>query len=283
MTIEAGRKYLLFALLVGLIAIIGLQHSALTQARTAIRALEAQLQKGVVEQEAPVQPAFQEASDSRPQKEELLRLRNEVGQLRERTQEMERLRRDNDDLREAILAQRASTQAGWSNLVSGARTNGINSASLSLLIQALTNAAPGIRIESTKALRQIGLQKLLETNRTAEADAELRASARAAIPGLIESLKDPDTFVRANAAITLGFLREDPHAVVPALVQTLQDPEGRVARSAAKALGRMQTDATAAIPNLLQAAQSPDPQMRTVALDALRQIDPEALARAGLK
>jgi len=272
------------ALLVAALIALFQQHLALTQATQQIRVLNSQRDSKRDESSERLQPnspmVHQQVDRER---EELLRLRNEVRQLREVKADSEKLRVENEELRNAIALQREVAQTGWSNLVAGARSNGIRSASVALLVQALTNESPGIRLESTKALREIGLQKWLDTNLTAESDAQLRTWAKSAVPALVQSLKDPDTFVRANAAITLGFLGHESGTVVPALVQALQDSEGRVGRSAAKALGRMRADAQPAIPNLLQAAQSADPQMRTVAIDALRQIDPQALQKAGLQ
>ena len=87
--------------------------------------------------------------------------------------------------------------------------------------------------------------------------------------------------MRANAAITLGFLGE-PDAV-PALVACLDDSEDRVSTGAAKALGRLQSGATSAVPALIQAAQSPNQWRRETAISAIKQIDPEAARAAGLQ
>ena len=149
------------------------------------------------------------------------------------------------------------------------------------LIQALTNGATSVRLEATKVLRQIGIERLLNTNLTAQAELDMRTAARAAVPGLVAALTDSDTMVRANAAITLGFLREQPEIAVPALVLALNDEQNRVAVSAAKALGRLQSDASGAIPGLLQAAQGTDAERRTASIDALKQIDPEFVGKAG--
>jgi hypothetical protein len=48
---------------------------------------------------------------------------------------------------------------------------------------------------------------------------------------LLLALKDARILVRADAAITLGFLREEADTVVPALVACLDDPEDRVAKN----------------------------------------------------
>jgi len=107
-------------------------------------------------------------------------------------------------------------------------------------------------------------------------------ATKIAVPALVEALKDPDPLVRANAALTLGYLREELDVIIPALAAALNDKENRVALSAAKALGRLQTIATNAIPSLLQAALSSDGARREAAINALKQIGPESLRKAGL-
>ncbi len=213
---------------------------------------------------------------------ELLRLRNEIGRLRNLSQDLERLRNENAQLRALIDSQQSAAQAEWTAWLSTARTNWLTSADLPYLLQALTNDATSVRLEATTVLRNIGLQRLFDTNLSSQADLELRAQAKAAIPGLLSALKDADTLVRANAAITLGFLGE-ADGVVPALVACLDDQQDRVATGAAKALGRLQSAAASAIPALLQAAQSPNQWRRDSAINAIKQIAPDTAKAAGLQ
>ena len=161
------------------------------------------------------------------------------------------------------------------------RTNGVKPDEVVCLAQALTNEAPAVRIEATKALRQLGLQRMLDTNLSSQSELELRAAAKFALPGLISALKDSDALVRANAAITLGFLHESPEVTVTALTEALNDEENRVALAATKAPGRFQLDATEAIPALLQAAHSSDTERGEAAVSALKQIDPESAREVG--
>lgn len=223
------------------------------------------------------------ASTPERQSTELLRLRNEITQLRSLKVELERLRSENAQLRASLEAERSAAQAEWLAWLSGVRTNWIKPADVFYLLQALTNDATSVRLEATRGLRNIGLQKIFDTNLTPQVELELRSAAKAAIPGLVMSLKDPDTLVRANAAITLGFLREEPDTVVPALVACLDDAEDRVAAGAAKALGRLQADAKSAVSALLRAARSTSPRRREMAIEALTQIDPNAVSNAGLQ
>lgn len=214
---------------------------------------------------------------------EILQLRNEVTQLRSLKAELEELRRENQQIRKVADAERDKIQAQWTAWVSSLRTNGVKSEDVVTLVRALTNDEASIRVETTKVLRQLGLERMMNSNLTAQAEWELRAAAKIAVPGLVAALKDPDAFVRANAAITLGFLREDPSVVVPALVERLSDDQGRVVGSAIKALGRLQGDAISAVSALMKMTQSPDEGLREGAFAALKQIDPNAAKRAGFE
>ncbi|HEY2084323.1 MAG TPA: HEAT repeat domain-containing protein [Verrucomicrobiae bacterium] len=212
---------------------------------------------------------------------EILKLRDEVSQLRGLKDQLERLRGENQQLRDIIDSERDRIQAQWTAWLSSVRTNGVKPDDVFSLVQALTNDAVSIRVEAAKVLRQLGIVRLMSTNLTSQEEADLRSTSRLAVPGLVAALKDSDTFVRANAAITLGFLDENTELAVPALIQCLSDDQLRVAGAAAKALGRLQGDASSAVPALLQAAQSTDENVRENAIAALKQIDPAAARNAG--
>jgi len=215
-----------------------------------------------------------EVSQLRRENQELQRLRGEVARLQAQKKELERLRAENQQLRDLVASEKDRIQQQWAAWVSALRTSGMKPDDVLPLIQALTNDAPSVRLEATKVLRQIGIERLLNTNLTAQAELDLRAAARTAVPGLATALNDSDPMVRANAAISLGFLHEQSEIAVPALARALNDEENRVALSAAKALGRLQSDAAGAIPALLEAAQSPDAERRAAAIAALGLINP---------
>jgi HEAT repeat protein len=177
--------------------------------------------------------------------------------------------------------EQSKLQAQWSSWISSLRTNGMNPQDVLTVVRTLTNDSASIRLEGTKVLRQIGIEQLVNTNLTEQAKQDLQSAARSAVPGLIAALKDPDAMVRANAAITLGFLREQSQLVVPALVGALGDEENRVALSAAKGLARLKSDARSAIPALLQEAQSADSDRRAASINAIKQIDPEYVGKPG--
>jgi HEAT repeat protein len=79
-------------------------------------------------------------------------------------------------------------------------------------------------------------------------------NARVAVRDVIKAMGDRDASLRANAAITLGFIgmeREDREAGVSALIRLLGDSQGIVKYQAATALGRLGPDASSAIPALV--------------------------------
>ncbi len=280
---NVALKALLAAWLLGSSVAAILGWRAVSRARDQNQSLAVQLQRAEVGVEAKKVPSDGDRVPTFDREDrEILRLRNEVGQLRNLKPELERLRNENAQLRALLDSEKSAAQAEWTAWLSTARTNWVKPADLSYLLQALTNDATPVRLEATKGLRNIGLQRLFDTNLSSQAELELRTEAKAAVPGLISALKDADTFVRANAAITLGFLGE-AGTVVPALVACLTDEQDRVATGAAKALGRLQSDAASAIPALLQAAQSPNQWRRETAISAIKQIDLDAARAAGLQ
>jgi len=227
------------------------------------------------------------AEISKAEQEELLRLRSEAKLLRARMAELQQLRDENQELQASLKFKMAAPQARWKLRVAELRTNEMMPADfigiVAEMAEALTNSDPAIRSDATKVLRRIGLTRLFETNLTEQNLADLKSAAIAATPGLLPLLKDSDPLVCANAAITLGFLHENPKDVVPALMENLTSDQWRIAGSAAKALGRFQDDASSAVPALLQLAESSDPNLRATAVEAVKQIDPVSARNAGLQ
>jgi HEAT repeat protein len=95
------------------------------------------------------------------------------------------------------------------------------------------------------------------------------AGARAAIPSLLEALRDGDMDVSVQAAETLGALG---YEAVPALVGALEDEDWRVRQAACQALGIVGADATEAVPALLQVLQADRDEVRHRAVWALGAI-----------
>jgi len=103
-----------------------------------------------------------------------------------------------------------------------------------------------------------------------------RSGERAAVPALVEALKDPEKDVRREAAKALGSIK-DARAVTP-LVEALGDSDGNVRLYAAYALGEIKDPK--AVKALLAALGDPEWCVRDQAAWALREIGDPTLAAA---
>lgn len=83
----------------------------------------------------------------------------------------------------------------------------------------------------------------------------------AAVPGLVEALRNPERYVRLVAAWTLGEIGDV--AAVPGLLEALCDPEPDVRETAVLALGKIEYAAVAS------ALAGDDPQARTALAEQL--------------
>jgi HEAT repeat protein len=91
---------------------------------------------------------------------------------------------------------------------------------------------------------------------------------------LLESLKDPDPWVRSRAARRLALVHPIPVEAIPTLIDLLKDQDTEVRASAAGALGSIGPAARQAIPALLHTLGDSDQGVRQIAGDALKQIQP---------
>ena len=107
--------------------------------------------------------------------------------------------------------------------------------------------------------------------------------AKAAIPALVETLRDSYPTARAASAMALGHIHSEPGLVVPALTEALRDREVFVRVQAASALGEFGTNAKPAAAALLEVLQEQNQDATNAALKAIKQIDPEAAIRPGVK
>src|SRR5262245_6283433 len=83
-----------------------------------------------------------------------------------------------------------------------------------------------------------------------EAVEALSRLGQAAVPELIEALKDDDWQVRNQAAEVLGVIGPDAKAAVPALIDVLQEEDKYFRSHGAVALGKIGREARAAVPAL---------------------------------
>jgi HEAT repeat protein len=75
----------------------------------------------------------------------------------------------------------------------------------------------------------------------------------AAVPALLQTLRDPSADVRRKGVEVLGRMGDGATAAVPELVRLLDDPDPEVRKSAARTLGRIGPAAKDAVPALMRA------------------------------
>jgi HEAT repeat protein len=111
---------------------------------------------------------------------------------------------------------------------------------------------------------------------------EIGPGAREAVPALVATLKeDGSSDVRGTAAGALGFLAPAASTSVPALLRALQDDRsGDVRSAAAFALGRLGPVTREVVPALTDALKDRTNYVREAAALALGEIGPKAEASA---
>jgi HEAT repeat protein len=102
------------------------------------------------------------------------------------------------------------------------------------------------------------------------------------VPALVECLKDRDRSVRAEAAMALGRIGEEPDLVTPALLEDLKEGDLMSRTWTALALGSFGDRAKSAVPailNLIEQQKTND-SYRAELYQALQKIDPETFNKA---
>lgn len=89
---------------------------------------------------------------------------------------------------------------------------------------------------------------------------------------VVESLKDPTPWVRAQAARRLAMIHPAPIDTIPTLIAMLNDKDVECRIAAAAALGSFGSQAREAIPALNKSLNDPDDKVSLIAADALKQI-----------
>src|SRR5262249_20777303 len=110
----------------------------------------------------------------------------------------------------------------------------------------------------------------------------------AAVPVLVELLRDDHWEVRSSAAMVLARLGPASKPAIPLLIEIVQTESGTGWKRAAKAdaveaLGAIGPEAREAAPALAPLLHQPDQVLRLKAAEALRRVDPEAAAREGIR
>jgi HEAT repeat protein len=104
---------------------------------------------------------------------------------------------------------------------------------------------------------------------------ELKAesdSYKTPLSTVVQSLKDPDPWVRAQAARRLALVHPAPVDTIPTLIAMLDDKDVEVRRAAAAALGSFGPLARSAVPTLHTLLADPDTGVSQIAGEALKQI-----------
>ena len=135
------------------------------------------------------------------------------------------------------------------------------------------NGGPGVTPALLGALKdpEPGVRKV-----AASAFRSMEAPPRGAISALVETLRDTNAEVRAEAAFGLmGFHSPPAREAVPALSTAFaQDPDRQVRVNAARALGLMGPVARDAVPVLRAGLRDADERVRDAAAEALQAIEP---------
>jgi HEAT repeat protein len=111
----------------------------------------------------------------------------------------------------------------------------------------------------------------------AEALWKVDRRAQAAIPVLIQGLKNQQSWpIRSDASYILGQIGPEAKAAVPALIELLRDQYDDIRRNAIEALGRIGPEAKTAVPALRAALQDEEASVRQKAAQALKLITGES-------
>lgn len=156
------------------------------------------------------------------------------------------------------------------------------------LIEALSDEDARIRSAAVKVLGEIGspdsVPHLLEVvnherdgNIRWQATGALSKMGQAAVPGLVQALRDQDWKVRRSACEALWGMGEP--SAVPALAEALCDPNDVVRQAAGGAIEAM---GALAVSGLIQSLRNQNRQIAQAAADKLRLIDSDE-ARAAIK
>jgi HEAT repeat protein len=110
----------------------------------------------------------------------------------------------------------------------------------------------------------------------------IHSNARIAVPALINAINQGNL---GNTIWALGHFEGEAKPAVPTLRQLLPDSGPALRRSLLESLFRILSPAEAKtlVPELVQHIDDPDPYLRASARNLLKQIDPEVLAKAGIK
>ena len=125
---------------------------------------------------------------------------------------------------------------------------------IDLLLRALHDGRPGVRVHACLRMRNFG---------------DFGAPF---VPDLVAALHDPDPQVRSHAAAALERMPDSASIAVPGLVEALPDSDAEVQTMVAQALGAYGAKAADAVPALVRTLDDHDDQVRQWVAQALGQI-----------
>jgi hypothetical protein len=104
----------------------------------------------------------------------------------------------------------------------------------------------------------------------------VKSGSAAALPVLLDLLRDPDPDVRFEVVSTLGFYGPRTDVAVAALEQALTDPEEDVRHTAAHCLGEFVRESAVAREAVCRALKSDDAALHQLVLNGLPESGPES-------
>ena len=143
------------------------------------------------------------------------------------------------------------------------------------LIRGLGSQNDDLRQQAAETLSEMGAEKLadIKPENKQELVEVLRQMGSAAVPALIQLLKDQNSEVRSQATEALGKVGSATVDQVPDLIQLLKDENSEVRLNASKALREIGIEA---VPALIQLLNDENSLVRQNAAFALSEIGPEA-------
>ncbi len=96
----------------------------------------------------------------------------------------------------------------------------------------------------------------------------------AAVPALLELIKDPDRRRQGRTIRILGYMGSEAKAATPVLVEKLDDEDQKLRSDAAWSLGQIGPQASKAVPALTRALTDSSGEVRVTAATALKEVEP---------
>jgi HEAT repeat protein len=193
-------------------------------------------------------------------------------------------------LTELLVAKGADAKVRWKAADLLGQVGADASEAIPALLAALKDSDPHVRAVVAKSLGGVvpkescgeaveALAAMLKDGSepaAARAISRFGANGAAALPALLEAMKDPDSTVRWEAGRAVGKIGAAAKSAVPALVEQMKDEVSLVREHAAEALGDIGPEAKDGVPALIAILKDPVARVRRDAARSLGQIGPAA-------